>query len=263
MRIHHLNCGTLRPAALGGRAMVCHCLLIETDDAGLVLVDSGLGACDLDDPKARLGRFFSSTMGVVRDPALSAISQVRALGHRPEDVRHIVLTHMDLDHAGGLVDFPSARVHVHRAEHEVATTRPTFMSRQRYSPAQWAHGPAFRTYADHGEPWFGFDAVRQLDGLPPEILLIPLFGHSRGHTAVAVDTGAGWLLHAGDAYFDQGEVHAPRRTCPPLLRAFQSIIEVDRKARLGNQDRLRALAGSAPEVTIFSAHDERELPRPG
>jgi hypothetical protein len=48
MRVHHLNCGTLRPA--GGRytdgrspvlaraRLVCHCLLAESD-AGLVLVD--------------------------------------------------------------------------------------------------------------------------------------------------------------------------------------------------------------------------------
>ena len=250
----------MKPVALGGRAMVCHCLLVETPRDGLVLVDSGFGACDLHDPKPRLGRYFAGTMGIARDPRIAAVAQVRALGHRPEDVRHIVLTHMDLDHAGGLVDFPWARVHVHRAEHEVATTRPTVMSRQRYRPAQWAHAPEFRTYEDRGESWFGFDAVRAREGLPPEILLIPTFGHSRGHSAVAVDTGDGWLLHAGDAYFDQGEVHADKRTCHPLLRVFQSIVEVDRKARLGNQDRLRALAKARPEVRVFSAHDAREMP---
>lgn len=259
LRVHHLDCGTMRPLALGGQTLVCHCLLVETPASGLVLVDSGLGACDFANPRARLGRWFAGTMGITRDPAVAAISQVRALGHRPEDVRHIVLTHMDLDHAGGLVDFPRARVHVHALEHEVATTRPTLMSRQRYRPAQWAHGAAFRTYSDRGEPWFGFDAVRDLDGLPPELLLVPLFGHSRGHTGVAVHTGSGWLLHAGDAYFDRGEVHAPRRECPPLLRVFQSIVEVDREARLGNQRRLRALARESREVTVFSAHDAREL----
>ena len=52
MRVHHLNCGTIRHS--GGRffdgrrgvlrvaKLVCHCLLIEGED-GLVLVDTGLG----------------------------------------------------------------------------------------------------------------------------------------------------------------------------------------------------------------------------
>src|SRR2546429_4224699 len=57
---------------------------------------------------------------------------------------------------------------------------------------------------DGGEPWFGFRAVRDLPGLPPEILVIPLPGHTRGHIGVAVDTGAGWLLHAGDAFYEIG-----------------------------------------------------------
>ena len=56
MRVHHLNCGTLCPhgrrllAGEGGllepATVVCHCLLIETDD-GLVLVDTGFGVEDL------------------------------------------------------------------------------------------------------------------------------------------------------------------------------------------------------------------------
>src|SRR5689334_9879688 len=44
-----------------------------------------------------------------------------------------------------------------------------------------------------GEPWNGVPAVRQLSGLPPETLALPLHGHSRGHAAIAVDTGRGWL----------------------------------------------------------------------
>ena len=39
---------------------------------------------------------------------------------QPGDVRHVLLTHLDRDHAGGIPDFPKARVHVHRKEHEMA-----------------------------------------------------------------------------------------------------------------------------------------------
>src|SRR3546814_2886084 len=64
-----------------------------------------------------------------------------------------------------------------------------------------------------GERWFGFEAVRDLDGLPPEILLVPLPGHTWGHSGVAVqEDGGGWLLHAGDAYFYRGEVGSQTRS---------------------------------------------------
>ncbi len=57
MRIHHLDCCTMCPvgrSAVNGEGslferglMVSHCLLIETDSAGLVLVDSGIGSADV------------------------------------------------------------------------------------------------------------------------------------------------------------------------------------------------------------------------
>lgn len=95
-----------------------------------------------------------------------------------------------------------------------------------------------------GEPWFGFEAVRALDGLPPEILVVPLPGHTWGHAGIAVDRGAeGWLLHAGDAYFYRHEVRRAKRKCTPGLRGYQTMMEVDRDRRLANQARLRALPG--------------------
>jgi glyoxylase-like metal-dependent hydrolase (beta-lactamase superfamily II) len=70
-----------------------------------------------------------------------------------------------------------------------------------YRPKQWDEVQHWKYYAPGGEPWFGFEAVRDLEGLPPEILLIPLAGHTRGHAGIAIKTADGWLLHAGDAYF--------------------------------------------------------------
>ena len=50
----------------------------------------------------------------------TAAHQIAALGYSLDEVRHIVLTHLDLDHAGGMADFPRAQVHVLAAEHNAA-----------------------------------------------------------------------------------------------------------------------------------------------
>ncbi|MEZ4301429.1 MAG: MBL fold metallo-hydrolase [Polyangiaceae bacterium] len=290
MRAHHLNCGTMCPPAgrltrgegsLFSRGrMICHCLLLETSQ-GLVLVDTGIGLGDIQQPDERLGRGFTTITNPRLDPRETAVYQVEALGFTASDVRHIVVTHLDLDHAGGLSDFPDAEVHVYRPEHTAATARATFAERERYRPAQIAHGPRFHLYDAGGEPWFGFDCVRQLDGLPPEILIVPVTGHSRGHAAIAVrvpdrtpvsgdapwsqrapDGGGDWLLHAGDAYFFRGEMDPNRRTCPIGLELFQRMVAIDDEARLANQERLRMLAKErAGRVRIFCAHDDVELER--
>jgi glyoxylase-like metal-dependent hydrolase (beta-lactamase superfamily II) len=116
MNIHHLNCGTLHPLGLPRRDGkggffrrgygVLHCLLVETG-AGLALVDTGWGTCDCANP-SRAVRFFMDFVGSVRDLEETAVRQVSRLGFDPADVRDIFLTHLHLDHAGGLPDFTIA-----------------------------------------------------------------------------------------------------------------------------------------------------------
>lgn len=272
MNIHHLNCGTCCPA--GGRLfdgrsdgplghLVCHCMLIESD-GGLILVDTGFGTRDIDHPDQRLSDFFLKLNNIQLRPEETAVAQVRKLGFRPDDVRHIVVSHLDFDHAGGIEDFPRAAVHVTAREKEVADARQggAFVSRRRYRPQQWNDAADWRLYPmAGGEPWYGFPAVRELEGLPPDILLIPLPGHTWGHAGVAVREADGrWLLYASDAYFFRGEIGTKPYRCTPGLRGYQRMMEVDRGARLDNLERLRALAREkGDEVRLFCAHDAVEF----
>jgi glyoxylase-like metal-dependent hydrolase (beta-lactamase superfamily II) len=241
--------------------LVSHCLLLETDAHGLVLVDTGIGLEDVRDPR-RLGPLFARAMGI--DPTMTrmpALPQVEALGFRREDVRHVVLTHLDFDHAGGLPDFPAAKVHVHAREKDVALVRATFNQQQRYRPPQFAHGPAWVTYDALGEPWKGVSAVRQLDGLPPEILALPMHGHSRGNASIAVDTGHGWLVHAGDAYFHRGVTRRGNASGVPwALRSVERLIASDYASVRANHAILATLARH-DDVTIFCSHDPVEFDR--
>jgi len=267
MRIHHLNCGTHCPvggaffdgASRGLTASICtHCLLIEAGD-GLVLVDTGYGVRDVRRPHARLARLWPAVLNVDYREQDTALRQVEALGFSARDVRHIVLTHLDFDHAGGIADFPQARVHVMERERDAAERkRRSFVARQRYRPAQWDGVRDWRTYATGGEPWFGFEAVRSLDGLPPEFLMVPLPGHTAGHAGVAIRAGEGWLLHAGDAYLHRGDLGSPR-CCPPGLAIYEHIMDTDRPARRANQERLRVLKSEQRDVTVFCSHDSAEF----
>ena len=266
MRIHHLSCGTDCPvggAFFDGRSkgplghLVCHCLLLETASSGLVLIDTGYGLRDVAKPFPRISRPFAAMLNIRLRQEETALRQVERLGYAARDVRHIVITHLDFDHAGGLEDFPWATVHLTATElrtfHE---QRRGWVMKERYRPMQVDEVRNWRTYDPDGEGWFGFHAVRQMEGLPPEILLIPLRGHTFGHAGVAIDTGGGWMLHAGDAYFYHEEVRRTDRRCTPGLRFYQNLMEVDREARLDNQRRLRELSCDASAGgRMICAHD--------
>jgi glyoxylase-like metal-dependent hydrolase (beta-lactamase superfamily II) len=237
--------------------VVCHCLLIETDE-GLVLIDTGFGVEDVDD----LGRL-GPTFRLMRPQARieeTAVKQVEALGFAATDVRRIVATHLDPDHSGGLPDFPDAEVHVFARELEAAL-EPSLRDGPRYRKAHWAHGANWVRHEVEGDDWFGFEGVRILPGTGAEMLLVPLAGHTKGHSAIALRTGEGWLMHCGDAYFHHEELSTPPY-CPPGLRFFQNLNNADRKQRLANQERLRELAGRhGDEIAFVCSHAPYELER--
>jgi glyoxylase-like metal-dependent hydrolase (beta-lactamase superfamily II) len=244
---------------LRGR-LASHCLLVETPSS-LVLVDTGYGLRDIESPRARLDPFFLALIAPELREEMTAVRQVQALGYQARDVRHIVLSHLDFDHAGGLDDFPEATVHLMDSEIASASAQTTRLDRMRYRPAQWSTRSSWRGYAGtSGERWRGFECVRDLVGLPPELLLVPLIGHTLGHAGVAIQGSAGWLFYAADAYFYHAEMHAKPR-CTPGLRLYQTMMEKDREQRLRNQQRLRQVARSEPDVTLFCAHDVTELER--
>jgi glyoxylase-like metal-dependent hydrolase (beta-lactamase superfamily II) len=251
LNIHFLNCFTCNARLPSHWRSGTLCLLIETGH-GLILVDTGLGQYDYIHPSGILRTFRLITITPL-DPEEAAARQITRLGHRPEEVRHIVLTHMHFDYCGGLPDFPDATVHVHRREYEAFTGPLRQWTELAYVRRHIAHQPDVALYDTARERWFDFDAIR----LPfaPEMWLIPLFGHSRGHCGVAIRTGQGWLFHVGDA--------APidfTEDPPEQLTAFVLGPHVPR---------LRQFRLSHPEVQMTTGHmwldffDRPAAKRPG
>ncbi|GGZ47713.1 putative metallo-hydrolase [Streptomyces subrutilus] len=254
MKVHHLDCGTMRP--LGAPAgLVCHVLLIETP-TGLALVDTGVGGL-LGRPSP--ARRFGPARHLLRpsfDEAQTAVRQIERLGLDPADVRDVVLTHFDADHVGGLADFPRARVHLTDAEATAAIHPATRREKERYKAVLRSHGPTLvRHPPPTGESWRGFESATELTGIAPGIVLIGLPGHTRGHAAVAVDAGSHWVLHAGDAFYHRGQVAGAGRT-PVSLRAMERVVAHDWRKVLAHHERLAALWRAAdPDLVLVNAHD--------
>jgi glyoxylase-like metal-dependent hydrolase (beta-lactamase superfamily II) len=236
MPLHLLNCFTCSARAPSSWHTGTLCILAETND-GLVLIDTGPGLADYRQPPPIL-RLFRIITKVPLDPDEASSRQVVRLGFKLEDVRHVVLTHMHFDHCGGLGDFPQATVHVHRLEHEAFLGGPRHFTDLAYVRHHLAHKPSLALYEDRGEHWKGLPAIR----LPfePEMWLIPLHGHTRGHCGVAMDTGAGWHFHVGDAGPVALEDYAPAWLVNFVMGP--------------HTDRLREFSRRHPEVHITTGH---------
>ncbi len=230
---------------------ICHCLLLE-DEHGLALVDTGLGLADVRHPVERFGRELIDMIGFVFDESHTAVRRIGELGFSPEAVGHIVLTHADPDHTGGLPDFPHAQVHVSSEEH-ASLARGHF----RYLPVHFEHGPRWSTHPPQARRWFGLEARVVPLGFSSEVLLIPLFGHTLGHCGVAIQQGSRWALHVGDAYYLRAELASDDHPIS-ILVAQRAVDDAQRRVSL---ERLRHLARNhGDEVDLFGYHDPLELP---
>ena len=264
MKIHHLNCGSICPLGglipTGQSHLVCHCLLIETP-RGLVLVDTGLGLADIANPVERLGFPFAKIVRPKLNADETAIRQILRLGFKPQDVRHIIMTHLDVDHAGGISDFPWAQVHLSEIEFQDSQARSDVKSHLRYHPKHWNHGVQWVRHSPiEGDSWNGFQSVRVLDETMPELLLVPMAGHTRGHCGVAIRQNENWLFHAGDAYYFHAQMWESRAHSPFALQIFELSMQINRSARLANQQRLRLLKNDAnSKVQMFCSHDLQEF----
>ena len=264
MRVHEVNCGAMRPPGgvlmdgrtpgLGAAMLACRCLLLETDD-GLVAVDTGVVGRDAGQSRAAHHPVFLALDNLRLDPAESMAARVQQLGFQLEDVRHIVMTHLDFDHAAGVGDFPWASVHLHEREAGAARARDGAKARARYRPGQWGSLTRWRAHAFGGRGWFGLPAAFLLGG---QVALVGLPGHTAGHCGVAVQEDDGsWVLHAGDAVFFRREL-ADAPSMPSGARAYQWAMEVSQRERRRSLRALRRVAAGGG-VRVVCTHDPADV----
>lgn len=246
--LHHLNCVTIVSPINDN---VCgHCLLLQENDK-LVLIDTGIGLLDIQQPAERIGQELIDLVGYRFDEQQTAIRQIEQLGLDPKNVTDCVISHLDNDHIGGLADFPQAIVHVGSEELE------NFQSENpRYLKAPLAHNPTIKTYATADVDWFGFEARKVNTNTETTILLVPLFGHTLGHCGVALQTpNNNWMFYIADAYYMRVELNDDQHPVNELAKMRAD----DNDLRIATVDKIRKLVNEHPEIAVFGYHDIEEF----
>lgn len=156
---------------------------------GLVMVDAGLHS-DLGSDPTRLGPLADHfRVHLPVDGSGSASAQLRLAGFDPDQVDHLVVTHLHFDHVGGLADFANARLIVQAAEW-AARSDEQMVESGAYNPADTEHGHA-RTEIDGDHDLFG-------DGT---VTCLLTDGHTAGHQSVRVRTEIGIFVICGDCCY--------------------------------------------------------------
>jgi N-acyl homoserine lactone hydrolase len=126
--------------------------------------------------------------------------RLRALGVRPRDVKRVVLTHLHIDHDGGLAHFPESEILVSRGE--LHTARGWAGRIRGYLPNRW---PAWFNPAalDLTAESFGpFTASRRLTDAR-DVIAVGTPGHTADHVSVIVVLEGITYVIAGDASYTE------------------------------------------------------------
>lgn len=277
MITYHLNCGTMRPYGLypfstiplSGRGKyfgkglgVIHCLLVDTGE-GLILVDSGYGTRDYLNP-TRFEKIFNRVIGLAEDLEERALHKVQVLGYAPEDIKHIFLTHMHLDHTGGLPDFPRAKVHVYETEYNMAMGASGFISNF-YLKQHWEHHPDWEVHSCQGNKWHALECTPEVDINGIQVFFVPMPGHSPGNCMVVLRfPNDSFIIHGGDTFYNAGQIALEGPIRYPfhwVVQLFNLFNPITRAIFAHEQTLRRIRCELGDKLIVFSSHDPNEFER--
>lgn len=203
--------------------------LIQTDDGTNVLVDTGFG-------KEMIGAYTQrSEPGTKIDEADYVVNQLAALGLAPKDIRYLIATHLDGDHAGGHDEFPDAEIVIQKEHLEAARQLERFQATRKHWDAPGLH---YRTVDGDTE-------------LLPGIELIKTTGHKPGHQSVLVrlpETGPVLLAIDAIPRMDQRD---------PETRAIGPA-DMDEANTRASTRKLMDLAAREGVTLIIHGHDPEQ-----
>lgn len=189
--------------------------LLVYPEQGIVLIDTGFNYDHIpDEMKA----------DIAWSPLMKISEQIRKLGYGPEDVKHVILSHLHFDHAGQMEDFPNALFHMRKSEWEDALPP----SRSDYFKEDYRKAQFFQfEYIPEGMEYDVFG-----DGT---VISIPTPGHSKGHSSFIISLrNSGRFLLTMDAahihqYMEDTRFFADSKDVEGCVKSIEKLKELKKE----------------------------------
>jgi glyoxylase-like metal-dependent hydrolase (beta-lactamase superfamily II) len=213
---------------------------------GIIVVDTGQGTHLLETGKS-LHPYVRWEVAFRIEREQEIGPQLRALGIAPRDVKRVVLTHLHMDHDGGLVHFPDAEILVAPGELQIASG--TIGRMRGYLPNRWPSWFDPKPLDLAAEPLGPFPASRRLTAAG-DVVAVATPGHTADHLSIIVEDGDTALFLAGDASYNE----------ELMLSGKVDGVSADEHISGATLNAIRQFAGSRPTVYL-PTHDPRSAAR--
>ena len=166
---------------------------------GVIVVDTGQGAHLLESGKSLHPYVrWEVAFRIDRDEEIGP--QLRALGVEPRDVKRVVLTHLHIDHDGGLAHFPHSEILV--APGELRTASGWAGRFRGYLPNRWPSWFDPKPLDLAPEAFGPFAAGKRLTEAG-DVIAVATPGHTANHLSIIVEQDGTTLFLAGDTSYDE------------------------------------------------------------
>ena len=218
--------------------------LVEHPGAGPLLIDTGLHPACVSDVASNMGAVgrFVYRIKMEHDQALRV--QLPQRGVEPTQIRVVIMTHLHIDHASAVSEFPAATFVVDAREWEAADEGG---AREGYHARQFDHAFDWRSVDYESDPvqsFAGFAQSLDLFG-DRSVRLVSTRGHTRGHQSVVLRTAGREVLVMGDAAYTIRSLHGESR---PLLVTDGHLYQRSLKE-------IRRYLEQTPDALAIPGHD--------
>lgn len=205
--------------------------LVKHPDQGLLLLDTGLHHSFCGRRLGNFGLVLGSMVRARTKPGKDVRSQLDAMGIRCNDIPHVLLSHLHLDHPSGLPYFagsPNPKVYVDKEERKAAEA--PFSLLKGYVKAHWKGFELLPIPYDGSAPPFERACDFFGDG---SVLVVRTSGHTNGHSSVVLNAMDGPIILTFDAVHrranldegvppvgDYGEALSAMRNIESFLKEF-------------------------------------------
>ena len=212
---------------------------------GVIVVDTGAAAHLKSLP--RWHPYFRFAVRFDIEPEQEVGPQLRGLGIGARDVKTVVLTHLHIDHDGGLAHFPHSRILASAGE--IARASGIGGAVLGYLPKRWPKWFAPEPLAWQPTAYGPFASSARISAAG-DVIAVPTPGHTPNHLSVVVRDGDHEIMLAGDASYLEST----------MLGGTVDGVSPDETVAAATLARIREFCSQRPAVYL-PAHDPHAAQR--